>query len=73
VVETIARRIEDVAPNARVLVTPSQPIVGAALLALDALGADASAGARARSELDAAVAALRDAQVAEAVAAHEGS
>lgn len=55
VVETIARAIREVAPNARVLVTPSQPIVGAALLGLDAIAADASAHTRARSELDAEV------------------
>ena len=57
VVETIARGVHEVAPAARVIVSPSEPIVGAALLGLDALGADASAGARARAELDAAVAA----------------
>jgi N-acetylglucosamine kinase-like BadF-type ATPase len=54
VVETIARGVHEVAPNARVLVAPSEPIVGAALLGLDALAADASARARARAELDAA-------------------
>jgi N-acetylglucosamine kinase-like BadF-type ATPase len=58
VVETIARGVEEVAPQARVLVTPSDPISGAALLGLDALAADASAGIRARRELDTAVAAL---------------
>jgi hypothetical protein len=41
-----------VAPDARVVVSPSEPIVGAALLALDAVAADASAVARARAELD---------------------
>jgi hypothetical protein len=46
-----------VAPKARVLVSPSEPIVGAALLALDALGADPAARARARADLDAAAAA----------------
>jgi N-acetylglucosamine kinase-like BadF-type ATPase len=55
VVETIARGVQEVAPDARVLVAPSEPIVGAALLALDAVAADASARARARAELDAAV------------------
>ncbi len=54
VVEIIARGVHEVAPNARVLVAPSEPIVGAALLGLDALAADASASARARAELDAA-------------------
>jgi len=58
VVETIARGVQEVAPNARVLVAPSEPIVGAALLGLDALAADAGASARARAELDAAVGTL---------------
>jgi N-acetylglucosamine kinase-like BadF-type ATPase len=53
-VETIARGVHRVAPNARVVVSPSEPIVGAALLGLDALGADGAARARARAELDAA-------------------
>ena len=56
VIETIARGINEVAPNARVLSASSEPIVGAALLGLDALAADGSARARARDELDAAVA-----------------
>jgi len=55
VVDTIARAVHEVAPNARVIVSPSEPIVGAALLGLDALEADASAHSRARAELDAAV------------------
>jgi hypothetical protein len=55
VVETIRREVREVAPDARVLVSPSEPIVGAALLGLDALAADASAGRRARAELDAAI------------------
>jgi N-acetylglucosamine kinase-like BadF-type ATPase len=55
VVETIAAEVRESAPNAHVLVSPSEPIVGAALLGLDALAADASAGARARAELGAAV------------------
>jgi len=53
-VETIARGVHRVAPKARVVVSPSEPIVGAALLGLDALGADGAARARARAELDAA-------------------
>jgi hypothetical protein len=53
-VETIARGVRQMAPEARVLVSPSEPIVGAALLGLDALGADPEARARARGELDAA-------------------
>ena len=55
-VDAVARRIHEVAPNARVIVSPSEPIVGAALLGLDALGADAAAHARARAELDSAAA-----------------
>lgn len=58
VVEAIARRIEQVAPDARVAVALSEPIVGAALLGLDAIGADPRALARARAELDVAVAGL---------------
>ncbi len=58
VIETIARGIRQVAPNAGVRVAPSEPIVGAALLGLDALAADARATDRARAELDAAVASL---------------
>ena len=61
-VETIASGVHGVAPNARVVVSPSEPIVGAALLGLDALGADPAARTRARTELDAA-AALRSAVV----------
>ena len=56
VVETIAQEVQQVAPDARVLVSPSEPIVGAALLGLDELGADATALTRARAELNAAVA-----------------
>ena len=63
VIETIARGVREVAPNARVLVAPSEPIVGAALLALEALGAEPGASARARAELDAAVAAHERAAV----------
>ncbi len=55
VIEEIGRQIHEVAPMARVVVSPSEPIVGAALLGLDALGADGAAGARVRAELDAAV------------------
>jgi N-acetylglucosamine kinase-like BadF-type ATPase len=58
VVESITRRVQEVAPRARVLVAPSEPIAGAALLGLDALGADSHASARARAELDAAVESL---------------
>jgi len=55
VIEAIARGVSEEAPNARVLVAASEPIVGAALLGLDALPADETAKARARAELDAAV------------------
>lgn len=57
-VETIERGVHAVAPDARVRVANSEPIVGAVLLGLDALAAQASAGRRARAELDAAVAAV---------------
>jgi N-acetylglucosamine kinase-like BadF-type ATPase len=54
VMETIVRGVKEVAPGAGVLVAASDPIVGAALLALDALPAGDAAKARARTELDAA-------------------
>jgi N-acetylglucosamine kinase-like BadF-type ATPase len=63
VVEAIARGVAEVAPAARVRVTTSEPIVGAALLGLDAIGADPGAKARARAELDAAVPELSTAVV----------
>jgi N-acetylglucosamine kinase-like BadF-type ATPase len=63
VVEAIAEGVGQVAPDARVVVAPSEPIVGAALLGLDAIGADPTAKARARAELDAAVAELSTAVV----------
>lgn len=62
-VERIAGGIEQEAPRARVVVARSEPIVGAALLGLDAIGADQAAEARARAELDAAVAELSSAVV----------
>ena len=58
VIEVIAQGVHEVAPRAQIVVSPSEPIVGAALLGLDALGVDAAARARARAELDAEVAAL---------------
>ncbi len=61
--EAIARGVAQVAPDARVVVARSEPIVGAALLGLDAIGADHGAKARARGELDAAVAELSTAVV----------
>lgn len=54
VIATIARELHALAPRSRVMVSPSEPIVGAALLGLEALGAGADARARARAELDAA-------------------
>lgn len=62
-VERIAGGVEQVAPRARVVVARSEPIVGAALLGLDAIGADQGAKARARAELDDAVAELSTAIV----------
>jgi N-acetylglucosamine kinase-like BadF-type ATPase len=53
--ETIFHEIRALVPNANILISPSEPIVGAALLGLDALAADASARDRARAELGAAV------------------
>ena len=61
-IQTIHQGVHALAPASRVLVAESEPIVGAALLGLDALGADASTVARARAELDAAVAAASSAQ-----------
>jgi len=60
VIEAIAAGIGEAAPDARVRLAPSEPIVGAALLGLDALGAGADAMARAREQLDAAAAELND-------------
>jgi N-acetylglucosamine kinase-like BadF-type ATPase len=51
-VETELRRV---APNASVTMPSSPPIVGAALLGLDAIGAPVEAQRRARKELEAAV------------------
>jgi len=48
--------LREVGPSLVVRPTGSPPIVGAALLALDEMGADARAQARVREELDAAVA-----------------
>lgn len=63
VLQAISRGIHQFAPSARILVAPSEPIVGAALLALEALGAEPGATTRARAELDAAVAAHERAAV----------
>jgi N-acetylglucosamine kinase-like BadF-type ATPase len=53
-IERIASGIHAVAPHAQVLVAPSAPIVGAALLALDELAVDRTVADRARRELGAA-------------------
>jgi N-acetylglucosamine kinase-like BadF-type ATPase len=58
VIDGIRRGILSLAPRARIVVSPSEPIVGAALLGLDAVGADGDARARARSELDLATASV---------------
>jgi N-acetylglucosamine kinase-like BadF-type ATPase len=55
VIETIATGVRKMTPAARVVLSPSEPIVGAALLGLDALAADPRAAARARAELDEAI------------------
>lgn len=57
VIEAIGRGVHEAAPHASIVVSPNEPIVGAALLGLDAVGADAAARARARAELDLATAA----------------
>lgn len=57
VIEAIRVRVLELAPRASVVVSASEPIVGAALLGLDAVGADSGARARARAQLDSAVAA----------------
>ena len=51
----VARGLEEVGPALTARVTDSPPIVGAALLGLDALGADPEAHLRLRDELGAAV------------------
>lgn len=61
VIDRIEREIHELAPNARVVLSASEPIVGAALLGLDALDAGEGALARARSELDAAASGLNTA------------
>lgn len=59
VVEAIALGVRAAAPRANVVVAPSEPIVGAALLALEALSANDGAKDRARAALDAAIADAR--------------
>jgi N-acetylglucosamine kinase-like BadF-type ATPase len=60
VVAAIEERLRRVAPLATVRRAESPPVVGAALLALDELGADATAQRRLREELGAAVVQLED-------------
>jgi len=52
-VDSVAERLQEVAPAATVKSTSSPPIVGAALLGLDELGADAPSRERLRRELGA--------------------
>jgi N-acetylglucosamine kinase-like BadF-type ATPase len=54
IIERIQRDVRALAPAARVLLAPSAPIVGAALLGLDDLGVNGEAAQRAASELQAA-------------------
>lgn len=58
VIEMIVDGVHRVAPRARVVVSASEPIVGAALLGLDTVGAGPEARARGRAELDRATAAV---------------
>jgi hypothetical protein len=60
VIAAIEERLQHVAPLATVRRAESPPVVGAALLALDELGAGAAAQRRLREELGAAVARLED-------------
>jgi N-acetylglucosamine kinase-like BadF-type ATPase len=56
VIRSIERRVHQIAPRSTVVVSSSEPIVGAALLGLDSVGADDVARTRARAELDGALA-----------------
>ena len=56
----VATGIGEIAPRAEIRVIDSHPIVGAALLALDGLGADDVARDRARRELGASVEVIED-------------
>lgn len=51
ILDAIAAGVAAFGPNAQVIVSPSEPIVGAALCGLDALGAGDEARARARAAL----------------------
>jgi N-acetylglucosamine kinase-like BadF-type ATPase len=63
-VAAVQRGLETVAPRAAIRLSPDPPIVGAALLALDDLGAPAGARARLRAELRGAVQAEEAARAA---------
>ena len=54
-IDGVTEGVLAVAPRANVIVASSPPVVGAALLALDQIGADDAAKARARAELEATV------------------
>ena len=58
VVDEIARGVQEVAPNAHVIVATNEPIAGAVLLGLDALGSARSVQAHARAGLDAVLPAI---------------
>jgi hypothetical protein len=63
VLQAIERGVRAVAPAATLVVSHTGPIVGATLLGLDRLGADADALARARAELHAAFTRVEEAGV----------
>lgn len=62
-IEDIAQRVFAAAPGAKVLLAESPPIVGAALLGLDALGVDGAVATRARNEVGEAFAGVEDGQL----------
>jgi hypothetical protein len=57
----VEARLRDVGPGISILVAPSPPVVGSALVGLDELGAPTEAKARVRAELGDAVAGLETA------------
>lgn len=59
VLDRVAERLRGTAPHARITLVSEPPVVGAALLGLDLLGAGAAAEATLRSALTAAVEAVR--------------
>jgi N-acetylglucosamine kinase-like BadF-type ATPase len=70
-IERIRRGVEAIAVRGRVVVAPASPILGAALLALDEMSVGADALARARGDLEVALANLERAG-AEASSAPDG-